>query len=426
MDRTARRLYFAGALVVFLIALPLVYASTSGLRLAGQRLRVVARGSLVIVSEPSGARVTVNGREYPDRTPLRASALPAGRYTIRLDRSGFAPWEKQLVVEPGRATLALSVPLFRAHPKLERLGLTPDRASLDPTGRFLLFLDATGLGILRLRDKTIERLETVSPWEKITWASDGRRAIFGAAGDFRLLTVGLPSRLSSLPKTSDVTFDPLDADSVLLATNAGVERYSVVSQYLDAVGTGPAVGVAASGHTLTWRAPDGSLKLATRAATGVTARRARDLGSITGDLSVLPNSRRIVLAGGPEVFDLTGRDRTPLLSVSAIMPRESPDGEWLLGQTSHEIWAVRFADQQRELLSRTEAPVTGAAFVASGRAVAVGYDQAVRAVELDGRYARNTPVLFQGAATVIGADANGRVILLEHGKNAGLVALTIQ
>jgi hypothetical protein len=426
MDRTARRLYFAGALVVFLIALPLVYASTSGLRFTGRRLRVVARGSLVIVSEPSGARVTINGREYPDRTPLRASALPAGRYTIRLDRAGFAPWEKQLVVEPGRATLALSVPLFRARPKLERLGLTPDQVSLDPTGRFLIFVDAVGLGILRRRDQTIERLETTPPWDEITWASDGRRAIIGTAGDFRLLTVGLPSRLRALPTALDIAFDPLDADSVLLATISGVERYSVVSQYLDAVGTGPAVEVAASGHTLAWRAPDGSLKLSTRAATGVIAGPARDLGSITGNLSVLPHSKRIVLAGGVEVIDLTGGNRIPLLGVSTILPHDSPDGEWLLGQTRHEIWAVRFADQQRELLSRTEATVTGATFVASGRAVAAGSDRVIRAVELDGRHTRNAPVLFRGDATVIGADATGRVILLAHGETAGLIALTVQ
>jgi TonB family protein len=48
-----------------------------------------ATGSLRVVSEPAGARVTVNG-ETRGRTPLELGELAFGRYDVRVEQPGFA------------------------------------------------------------------------------------------------------------------------------------------------------------------------------------------------------------------------------------------------------------------------------------------------------------------------------------------------
>ena len=48
-----------------------------------------ATGSLRVVSEPAGARVTVNG-EARGRTPLELGELAFGRYDVRVEQAGFA------------------------------------------------------------------------------------------------------------------------------------------------------------------------------------------------------------------------------------------------------------------------------------------------------------------------------------------------
>ena len=48
----------------------------------------MATGSLRVVSEPAGARVTING-EARGRTPLELGELAFGRYDVRVEQAGF-------------------------------------------------------------------------------------------------------------------------------------------------------------------------------------------------------------------------------------------------------------------------------------------------------------------------------------------------
>ena len=47
-----------------------------------------ATGSLRVVSEPAGARVTING-ESRGRTPLELGELAFGRYDVRVEQAGL-------------------------------------------------------------------------------------------------------------------------------------------------------------------------------------------------------------------------------------------------------------------------------------------------------------------------------------------------
>lgn len=428
MERTARRLFFALAVLSFLVALPLVYGYAGGWRIAGRGLRVIPRGALVIMTDPAGARVTINGREYPDRTPLRAPALPAGRYRIQLDRTGYNPWNKRLVIEPGRATLALSVPLFRRSPRVETLGPEPLEASLGPGGRVLLVRRTDGLFVLRLRERTLERVGEAEGWDEVVWAEDGRRALLLENDRVRLLAVGSPSRVRVLPLAKAATFDPLDPDGMLLAGNRGIERYSPQSQTRIPLTNEPAVDFAAAGRTLIWRTANGTLRIATRAATGAVSSRVLDLPPADGHLGIILKGSRIVVFGGGALAELSLRGSRVLLDVANTqVPSVSPDGAWLLTHNTSEVWAVRLADGARELLARSASPVTGTAFVARGQAAAIAAGGVVRAAELDGRDTRNAPVLFRKATALIGTDGSGRLIVegpADTGSGA-LSALTV-
>jgi serine/threonine-protein kinase len=71
------------------------------------------RGQLTVRSNPSGARVELNGRSR-GRTPLTVRDLPLGAITVRVTRDGFGPEQRRVTLTANRASQALDVPLARA------------------------------------------------------------------------------------------------------------------------------------------------------------------------------------------------------------------------------------------------------------------------------------------------------------------------
>jgi hypothetical protein len=58
-------------------------------------------GTLAVASVPSGAAVILDGKEL-GLTPFSRSGLVPGSYSLRVEKEGYAPWDKVVTVFPGR------------------------------------------------------------------------------------------------------------------------------------------------------------------------------------------------------------------------------------------------------------------------------------------------------------------------------------
>jgi hypothetical protein len=67
----------------------------------------------VVRSNPSGARVEVNGRSR-GRTPLTLGDLALGALTVRVSRDGFAPERRLVTLTASRPSQVIDVPLAKA------------------------------------------------------------------------------------------------------------------------------------------------------------------------------------------------------------------------------------------------------------------------------------------------------------------------
>jgi predicted Ser/Thr protein kinase len=61
------------------------------------------KGTLNVTTEPAGAFVFINGRRVPGQTPL-TTAAPVGHLSMAIRKTGFAPVQKAVTVEKGKAT----------------------------------------------------------------------------------------------------------------------------------------------------------------------------------------------------------------------------------------------------------------------------------------------------------------------------------
>ena len=62
--------------------------------------KVIQNGLVFLSTQPSPANITVNGLPNKSQTNTRLQ-LPAGQYTIKLERDGYRTWQRQITVQGG-------------------------------------------------------------------------------------------------------------------------------------------------------------------------------------------------------------------------------------------------------------------------------------------------------------------------------------
>ena len=72
--------------------------------------RRASSGEIVVTSEPSGARVTINGTGW-GVTPVTVRHLTFGAKTVRVTKDGYATAQRAVVLDPTRASARVSVTL---------------------------------------------------------------------------------------------------------------------------------------------------------------------------------------------------------------------------------------------------------------------------------------------------------------------------
>jgi hypothetical protein len=91
----------------------------------GNGLKIQKTGILVLDSKPDKGKIYLNGNLQQDfikkiykkdsykTTPQKIKNLLPGEYNIKIELEGYWPWEKKLNIQPGQATFAEDIKLFK-------------------------------------------------------------------------------------------------------------------------------------------------------------------------------------------------------------------------------------------------------------------------------------------------------------------------
>jgi len=132
--------------ILFPLVLLLVMAGfVTGAHVRGRTdLLSALRPPLEVRTQPPGASVYINGR-LAGASPLRILALPAGEYTIRLERDGCEPVVKKVDLKSGGSELRETLP---------ELAVGRLRVAIEPDGAEVL-LDGETIGVTPLQHDRI-------------------------------------------------------------------------------------------------------------------------------------------------------------------------------------------------------------------------------------------------------------------------------
>lgn len=193
MKLVYRKTFFWTAVLLFLVAAPLLILNASGFRYDFQEKSLIQTGTLILKTQTSGAHIWINREEHEEKTPAEIEQLLPQRYSVRIEADDFHPWQKEVEVRQAEITLKdiLLIP--------KQIPLTPVVAggvrtfALAPDSRHLAYTrggaGSESVWLLSLdenKEDLLFRLEGDRPEpsrysiDRLFWSTDGRRLTVSA------------------------------------------------------------------------------------------------------------------------------------------------------------------------------------------------------------------------------------------------------
>jgi hypothetical protein len=117
--------------IFFFIVSPLLILWTLGYRYNPKKFTFEKTGLLIVKTNPEKADIYLNNKKQKQQTPAKISHLLPNIYNLRIKKSGFLPYEKEITIKSGLTTFVDNVLLFKQNlpilmteEELEKLQLT--------------------------------------------------------------------------------------------------------------------------------------------------------------------------------------------------------------------------------------------------------------------------------------------------------------
>lgn len=402
MKLPTRRALFWASVAVFAVLAPLVAGYALGYRFDFTRGGVVRTGALLVETEPGGAAVHIDGT-FVKHTGAILSATALVRdlaprsHRVRIEKSGYRSWEKEIEIQPAIVTEIRHVRLWPIAPITEELGeltsagveVVPGSVQFSPDGTHLVWETGRAPGerswfVRRLSNDTTvpivlpERASTEEA--RVRWSSDSRFLVVEVGASWWRLDrdrLAIPVALPSIPAPRTL----ITADSALAVDTSGIlSTYQFAPSSTQAISRTPVIPVPAPGDELI--APDAEH----------VALRTRE-----GTLRIFD----------PDEKAFTG------ISGGVVEANFSPDGTQLLWRTNRELW-VRTAGTN-ELITRFADSIEDAIWEARGAYILFSVGGTLKTIELDRRSGRMTTDLASLAASQLALDQDKTSVLAVRG-----------
>lgn len=127
---------------LFFVGLPFILASSLGYKFNKHTLKFTKTGLIFIKTQPEGAKIYLDGKLIPERSPASLQDLAPGVYKITLELARHYPWKGEVDVEAGKVSRLEKIILFPLQPKLQQLNREKFSSfRIDTEKKIIYYLD---------------------------------------------------------------------------------------------------------------------------------------------------------------------------------------------------------------------------------------------------------------------------------------------
>jgi hypothetical protein len=116
-----RSFLFYLSVFLFFICLPFILSFALGYKFNVHTLKFVKTGLIFVRTQPAGAKIYLNGKLIPERSPTSMQELIPGTYKVTLELAQHYPWKGEVEVEAGKVNRVDKIILFPQRPNLTQL-----------------------------------------------------------------------------------------------------------------------------------------------------------------------------------------------------------------------------------------------------------------------------------------------------------------
>ncbi|MEX0650036.1 MAG: WD40 repeat domain-containing protein [Candidatus Andersenbacteria bacterium] len=210
MNRLIRRILLLASFLAFIAIAPAIVLYAVGYRPPVSGIIVPDPvGVLLLDAFPKRAQVTVND-STASRVPGAVSNLAPGNVRVHIFKDGYVSWEKNLPIEPARATEARDVRLFPQTPDTEIVLRNVEDFSLAPNRSLIAAVSSDNtLQIMRQNEESLVTPITLPARPlHILWSPDST-----------LLLLTYPNRIPSIVDVTDKRGQVVPLPELAKATN---------------------------------------------------------------------------------------------------------------------------------------------------------------------------------------------------------------
>lgn len=423
MNLRYRRLLYLAFIAFFLAAAPIIILYAAGYRYNFKRQKIEKTGILYVESKPADAAIYLNG-QYQAQTPARFTRLLPDSYSVRVEKEGYFPWEKEAAVKSNLTAFYKDIVLFKKNLPILLAEGKIDLLAASPDGEKIVYrLDKNGqpeLRLLLLKNEidfliADSAFEPESKLEFLGWSAEENKALILAASSRakKYLILDLENlKIKEMPNGAGLNFDKIKWD-----LSSGNYLYGQKGQNLyqiDLANTSAKILINApisdfqiqgnNVYYLTKVANESFLNKLAINLEGLEKPRKIKLPAYS-DYSLLPPEERYLI-----LLDEKNRDLSVLKAESfadaeieknIVLQEKAKEITWsqdrknLLAWTDFEIWTFDFSGWQKNLVTRLGGSISQALWHPGNKYVIYRLGNAVFSIETGGGEIKNDLKLFE-------------------------------
>ncbi len=182
MTQRTRTALFFSLVLLFCVATPALILYSLGYRVDWRERKVAQIGGLYVKTDPANAVISINGKEMKKTDflfgELFIDNLLPGTYAVKIEKEGYKPWQKNLVVQEKQVTEAKNVMLFPSQIAFKALSDSIEQVWASPDMSLLLLQRQRSLSLWNPKTNkesiVVQRLAFTQKIQSIQWDKNGK------------------------------------------------------------------------------------------------------------------------------------------------------------------------------------------------------------------------------------------------------------